>query len=269
MSTDSSVLITGAASGIGRMVVSTLQERFGRILATDVDEEALRAAATEDGWRVDLAALDVRRTEDWERALDRLGSIGVLVHVAGVIQPRWLVDVTDPELDHQLDVNLKGTILGVRAAARRMVAQGHGHLVLVNSLTGIAPSPGMSIYSASKFGARGFALAVAQELRPRGVFVTVICPDGVQTPMTDFEAGFEEAALTFSAGHMLSVEDVANGVVVALEHKPVELCLPWSRGALSKVGGLLPGLALRLTPGLVRRGRRNQQKRKEGHHEPS
>ncbi len=265
---DRRLLVTGAASGIGRRTVAALGERGDLTAAADLDMARLRATAEEDGWRdVPLVELDVRDPRAWEAALDlverRWGAIDGLVHVAGVIQPRGVLELSDAEIDHQLDVNLKGTILGFRAAARRMVPRGRGHLVLVNSMLGLAPAPGMTVYGASKFGARGFALGAAQELEPVGVHVVVVVPDGVDTPMAAYEALHDEAALTFSRRRLLTPDAVAQAIVFALDHRRLEVFLPRSRGWLSKAAGAFPRLALRLTPRLQARGLRRLRRHRE------
>ena len=201
-------LITGAASGLGRHLVGRFSKE--RVWATDVEP-----LPDEWGPEVGRSRLDVADSDSWEEALDaveaRFGPVDVLIHCAAVIQPRWALDLTDAEIDRQLSINLGGTIRGIRSVGRRMVDRGEGHLVLINSLTGLAPSPGMSVYAASKFGARGFALSAAQELGRKGVAVSLVYPDGMATPMGAFESHFPEAALTFS-GRLLSTEEVARAI---------------------------------------------------------
>jgi 3-oxoacyl-[acyl-carrier protein] reductase len=264
------MLITGAASGIGRHLVGVLSKHGEHVVATDIDREALQRAAGNDNWphdHVSTATLDVSSTQDWKRRLteviETFGRIDAVIHVAGVLQPHRVLEVTDEELDRQTDTLFKGTVRAVRESAKVMKRQGHGHIVLVNSLTGIAPTPGMSVYSGARAGARIFALGAAQELREHNIDLTVICPDGVDTPMASFEAQHEEAALTFSGKRLLTVDEVADSIEYALEHQPVELLLPVGRGVMSKVANALPALAEEVTPLLVRRGLKKIHARKE------
>ncbi len=265
------VLLTGAASGIGRHLADCLVTRGERLLATDVAVEPLENYATAQGWpqdRVRTARLDVRSTEDWEAAIaaaaTNWGRLDVLLNVAGYVHPGWIHEVDAEEIDRHIDINTKGVILGTRAAARQMVKQGHGQIVNIASLAGIAPIPGISLYSASKFAVRGFTLAVAEELRPHGVTVSVVCPDAVDTPMLDKQIDFTEAAMTFSGRRALQVEDVARAVLdVALVRKRLEVTLPRHRAWMAKLTSLWPALSRPLLPRLTQQGLRRQEAARE------
>ena len=87
-------------------------------------------------------------------------------------------------------------------------------------------------------------------------------PDAVATPMLDLQVGYEEAALTFSGSAPLTVEDITRAILeTVIPERPLELALPWTRGAMAKAGALWPGLAGRLDPLLRKKGRKNQAKR--------
>lgn len=262
-------LVTGAASGIGRRLVARLLERGQRVVATDVNEEGLHVAAEEDGWSdsVVLRTLDVRRNDQWrdvtDFAVQQLERLDLVFNVAGYLRPARTPDYTEDDVHMHFDVNVKGVIFGTRAAARVMIAQGHGHIVNVASLAGVAPIPGLTLYSASKFAVRGFSLAAAQDLKPRGVFVTAVCPDAVQTPMLDLQVDYEEAALTFSGDRTLTADDVCDAILgPVLNKRPVELLLPMHRGALAKIANVAPAVAAGLDPILRNKGAKAQQSRR-------
>ena len=263
-------LLTGAASGIGRHLTGLLAAEDRPILATDVGEAGLARAAAEEGWgdAVRTRVLDVRDASAWDAAVADVvaahGRLDLVLNVAGVIRPAHIEDVTDADLDLQLDVNLRGVIYGTRAAARQMLAQdGGGHIVNFGSLASLAPVPGLTIYSASKFAVRGFSLAAALDLRDKGVAVTVVLPDAVQTPMLDEQVGQDAAALTFSGPRPLTVEEVGRAVVDrVLPKRPLEVALPWSRAAMARTGGLWPGVAARLEAPLRKRGQKAQAQRR-------
>jgi 3-oxoacyl-[acyl-carrier protein] reductase len=263
-------LLTGCASGIGAHLTYALSSRGHRVLATDVREEALGAEAKARGWsteRVRLATLDVRNEDAWERALDEaegaFGPVDVVMNVAGCLRPAWIEDVAREDVDLHLDVNVKGTVLGTRAAARRMIRRGAGHIVNFGSLASLAAPPGLSLYAASKFAVRGFSIAVATELAPKGVAVTLVMPDAVETPMLELQVGHAEAALTFSGARALTVGDIERLVLeTVLPKRPLEVTIPASRGALARAANAAPAAARWMAPLLQQKGRAAQEKRK-------
>lgn len=265
------MLLTGCASGIGRHLTGALSARGHRLVATDLDDGALATQARERSWsheRVKLHALDVRREEHWEAALDlafdAFGGVDVLLNIAGYLHPAYVQDFTTRDLDLHLDVNVKGLMLGTRAAARRMIPGRAGHIVNIGSLASLAPVPGLSLYSASKFAVRGFTLAAATELMAHGIAVTLIMPDAVETPMLDKQVGHAEAALTFSGPKALTVEDIERVIVEhVLPDRPLEVGLPFSRSALARLANTAPGLAKLIAPAMLKQGRRRQEEIKK------
>jgi 3-oxoacyl-[acyl-carrier protein] reductase len=260
------VLLTGAASGIGRHLAGLLSARGDRLLATDVNLAALEATARHDAWpldRVQLAALDVRDPAGWrqtiQRAVDTWGKLDVLLNVAGVIQPGLVHAQTPRDIDSHLDINAKGVIYGTQAAAAVMVAQRNGQIVNLASMAALAAVPGLALYTASKWAVRGFSLAIAQELAPHGVRVSIIYPDAVETPMLDKQLDYQEAALTFSGPRLLSVDEVGRAIVEqALDQGRLEVIIPWSRGLLSKLTSCFPAMAARVLPTLTAKGLKKQ-----------
>lgn len=254
------VVVTGAASGIGRHWASVLaREPEYRLVLADVNEAGLRAAFT-PGERVCLVAFDIRSVDGWRRAveetLSRFGRIDLLFNIAGGGRPGFVLGVPFEHVDTTIDVNLKGPIYGMKAVAPVMVRQGSGHIVNVGSLASLAPTPGHELYSAAKAGLRAVSLATAVRLRPRGVFVTVVCPDLVDTPALtrQLELEPEDVALIHSGPGALSVIDVERAFFKVLRERPLELALPAWRGWLAKVNSLHPPLMLRLYGPLMRRG---------------
>jgi 3-oxoacyl-[acyl-carrier protein] reductase len=264
-------VVTGAASGIGKHLVKALAARGHSVLATDVNEPGLslwRDPGTAHASRIQAEPLDVTRPEAWERALDAaeraFGPVDVLLNVAGFLKPGFVHEVDDRAVDLHIDVNVKGVIWGTRAAARRMVARGSGHIVNFGSLASLAAVPGLCLYSASKFAVRGFSLAAAAELRPLGVHVTVLLPDAVQTPMLDLQVHYREAAMTFSGDAPLSVDDIEKVIFdKVLPKRPLEIAIPLGRGLLARLATASPEAALLLAPQLTKKGLRAQERMKK------
>lgn len=252
------VLVTGAGSGIGQHLAAVLHQCGDTVVACDINAEALPPG----GDRMAPVAFDVTDPGGWDTAIatcESHGGIDILLNVAGFLKPGWHHELSPEDVALQLDVNVKGVILGTQAASRVMRERGKGHIVTIASTAALAPIAGLSVYSASKYAVRAFSLAVAQELRGTGVAVTVLCPDAVQTPMLDAQKGEESAALTFSGPRILTVDDIAQCIVEGvLPKRPLEVWLPRSRGYLARLADLFPSLQARIEPLLRAKGQRTQ-----------
>lgn len=260
------ILVTGTASGIGRHLTGELCRRGHRVMAADLKREDLERCAQTDVWPKEnllLEAFDVRDSAAWERALDRLteawGGVDVVMNVAGVIRPGWIHELSDDDIDFHLDINFKGVAKGTRAAARRMVEVGSGHIVNIASLASMAPVPGLGLYVASKYAVRGFSMAAAHELKDKGVWVSTVCPDAVQTPMLDLQVDYPEAAMTFTAPRFLTPEDITQTLLKVLARRPVLTSIPKSRAFLARIADLFPTVAGGLNRLLRKRGDRIRQ----------
>lgn len=259
------VLVTGAASGIGRRAAELLVERGDRVVALDVDEVSLRHVGR--GWpqeRTALRRLDVREPADWEAALQeatrRWGRVDVLLNVAGVLIPGRVHETPLAAIERQLDVNVRGVMLGTRIVGEWLTKQGHGHIVNVGSLASLVPVPGIGVYSATKFAVRCYTLVAARELASSGVSVSLLCPDLVNTPMLDAQLGHEEAALAFSGPRALTADEVARCLLDrVLVTKEREVWLPTYRGWLARLSDVVPRVADTIYGVLERHGRRHQQ----------
>ena len=250
---DQVAIITGAASGVGRHFATELRRRRPqmRLVLADVNGEAL-AEAFPAGENVVLEAFDIRSVEEWQRVVDetleRFGAIDYLFNIAGIDRVAMFVDQPLGNIDALVDTNLKGALYGMRIVAGHMAARGSGHIINMASLAGVTPTPGTSIYSATKSGLRAVSIAAAVELRTRGVYVTVICPDLVATPLFDqhvADADPEAAGLIFSGPRALTVDEVSEAIFRAMRDRPLEIDLPFSRGLLSKLSSAAPGVLLR------------------------
>jgi 3-oxoacyl-[acyl-carrier protein] reductase len=259
---DQVAIITGAASGIGRHFATELHRRRPqmRLVLIDVNHEAL-AEAFPAGENVVLEAFDVRSVEEWQRVVDetleRCGAMDYLCNIAGIDRSAMFIDQPLENIDALVDINLKGPLYGMRIVAEHMAARGSGHIINMASLAGVTPTPGTAIYSATKFGLRAVSIAAAVELRSRGVFVTVICPDLVDTALFDQHLGVkdrEAVALIFSGSRALTADEVSEAIFRAMRDRPLEIDLPFSRGLLSKLSSAAPGVLLLLYEPLKRRG---------------
>jgi NAD(P)-dependent dehydrogenase (short-subunit alcohol dehydrogenase family) len=259
-------IVSGAASGIGQELAKQLLARGDRVCACDVQPTGLQALKALAGASAQLRVetLDVRDAEAWKALVAQVeaenGAVDVLANIAGVLKENWVQDATAAEVDFHFDINVKGVIFGTQAVLPSMLARGQGHIINIASLAGLSPVPGIGLYSASKFAVRGYSLVAAMELADKGIAVTAVCPDAVQTPMLDIQQGKPQTALTFSGPRALTAQEVVAAILgPVLRDRPFEIALPAWRGATAKLAGNLPQLGNKAI-GLFRKAGEKRQK---------
>ncbi|HEX4010201.1 MAG TPA: SDR family NAD(P)-dependent oxidoreductase [Solirubrobacteraceae bacterium] len=233
-------LITGATGGIGRAIARELGGRGARLILTGRRAEEL--AQLQDELRARTIACDLADRGEVERLGEAAVAAPVDILVANAALPAsgLLVDLSPAEIDRMLDVNLRAPIALARALAPGMIDRGRGHMVFISSLSGKAATPAASLYSATKFGLRGFALGLREDLRRCGIGVSVVTPGFISDAGMYARAGVK---LPPGAGTK-TPQQVADAVVRAIERNRAELDvapLPLRVGAA--IGSVAPGLA--------------------------
>ncbi len=236
------VLLTGATGGIGHAIARALHARGASLVLTGRRAEVLAPLASELG--AVALPVDLAQAQEVERLAREAGEVDVLLANAGLPASGTLDSFSVQEIDRALDVNLRAPIVLAHALAPGMVARGRGHLLFVSSVAGKATAPGSSIYSASKYGLRGFAGSLRAELRDTGVGVSTVFPGFIS------DAGmFAEADVALPPGvGTRTPQDVARAVVAAIERDRGEVDvapLPLRAGAL--LAGVAPELAARVS----------------------
>jgi NAD(P)-dependent dehydrogenase (short-subunit alcohol dehydrogenase family) len=190
-------VVTGAGSGIGAAIARELSRRGFTVVATDVDGDRARATAATlagDGWSDVLDVTDGAAAQRLADAVvDRHSRLDVWVSNAGISHMDRFVDVTEPDLDRTLAINLKGVFVCGQAAARTMQRLGRGGAIVnTASMAGKQGRvPYLADYVASKFGVIGLTQAMAYELAADGIRVNCVCPGFVATPMQERELAWE------------------------------------------------------------------------------
>ena len=245
------VLLTGASGGIGRAAAQALHARGSALVVSGRRERALADLAAELGDRVEVAVADLAEPGAAATLAERVGAVDVLVANAGLPGSGTLDSFSPAEIDRALAVNLAAPIHLARALSPAMVERGAGHLVLLSSFSGKVAAAGSSVYSATKFGLRGFGLALREELRGTGVGVTTVFPGFVS------ESGmFADARVELPRGVALrSPAQVADAVVRGIERDRGEIDVaPVAVRAAGWVAGAAPSLVAAVNRRLGARG---------------
>jgi len=213
-----SVLITGAAAGIGRATALRFAANGYLVGAFDVDTDGLAALAAELGDRHVTGELDVRDAPGWQSALDSVtertgGTLDVLVNNAGILRSGWFAEIPLADQQRIIEVNVTGVLNGCHTAYPYLKRTPGAHVVNLASASAIYGQPELAAYSASKFAVRGLTEALDLEWAADDITVRAVWPLFVDTAMVD---GMDIAS-TRSLGVRLTVDDVAEAVYDAVQ----------------------------------------------------
>jgi short-subunit dehydrogenase len=240
------VLLTGASGGIGQAIARRLAREGVQLTLTARRTELLAALARELG--AQALTFDLASRENVERLLETTGSrFDILIANAALPASGRLATLEPEQIDRALEVNLRAPIALAHGLAPGMAQRGGGQLVFIGSLSGKAASGGASVYNATKFGLRGFALSLRAELAPAAVGVSLVAPGFVS------EAGmYAETAIALPRGVTTRTPDqVADAVVRAIVEDRAEVevaSMPMRLGA--DFASLAPSLAARASRAL-------------------
>lgn len=238
----STVLLTGATGGIGYAIAKSVVDRGGRLIVTGRRGDLLKQLETEFDARALI--VDLAEADDVARLAREAGEVDILIANAALPASGTLDSFTVNEIDRALDVNLRAPMVLAHELAPAMTAKGRGHLLFMSSLLGKAAMSGTSVYSATKYGLRGFASSLRADLRDTGVGVSVVFPGVVR------EAGmFADAKVDVPRGTGTSSPDeVAGAVVSAIEKNRGEVDVaPLPVRAVSMIAGIAPEFAAGFT----------------------
>jgi short-subunit dehydrogenase len=215
-------LLTGATGGLGRAIARRLAADGATLALSGRREEDLLALAESlpgEDHRVIVA--DLAEDGEAERLAAAAAGVDILVANAGLPGAGWLAEFSADEVKRALRVNLEAPMLLARALFPEMLERGSGALVFVSSLSGKSATPRTSIYNATKFGLRGFALGLRSDLGPRGIGVSLVSPGFVRDAGMFAEAG----AKTPPGMGTTTPEAVADAVRRAIVDDKVEIAV--------------------------------------------
>lgn len=237
-------LLTGASGGIGGAIARMLHRRGAEIVVSGRRRDSLEGLASELDGRVEIVESDLAEPDAVSGLVERAGRVDLLVANAGLPSTGAIDSFTPEHLDRSLAVNLRAPIQLARALSPAMVERGAGHLVFMSSLLGKVSAGGSSVYCATKFGLRGFAFGLREDLLGTGVGVTTVFPGFIS------DAGmFADANVDLPLGvGMRTPEQVADAVARGIERDRAEIDVaPLSLRAGGWLAGAAPGLVAALS----------------------
>jgi short-subunit dehydrogenase len=238
------VLLTGATGGLGQAIARAVARAGASPILTGRRADVLEPLASETGGRA--VGCDLADPVAVDRLLEDAGEVDVLIANAGLPASGHLSSFSVAEIDRALAVNLRAPMVLARRLAEPMAARGAGHMVFVSSLSGKVASGGGAVYSATKFGLRGFALALREDLRESGVGVSVVLPGFIRGAGMFHDSG---AKLPPGVGTN-TPEQVAAAVLRAIERDKAEVeVAPLGL----RVGAAFAGLAPEMSATIQRR----------------
>ncbi len=253
-----SVVITGAGSGIGRVLALSLASQNAEVWAADILPESLTELvndAEKFGHKIHAHQVDVADRDAMGRLRDAVlaqrSSLDFWINNAGVAHLVPFKEATPEEFDRVLDINLKGLIYGTRVALEAMEAKGSGTIVNMASVAGHLPAPLMTSYNASKFGVVGFTRSLAAELRLRDspVKTLLVSPGFVNTQI--LKKGEKNGFPEWLAFLLTSPEKVAGEIVRAMISGKREIFPTLNGKVMRRMYGMFPGMTVTSSKALL------------------
>jgi short-subunit dehydrogenase len=240
------VLLSGATGGLGRAIAEALAAKGAKLVLSSRRKKELEEIARSlpgGARRHKVIVADLAKAGAADKLVADAGDIDILVANAALPGTGRLETFSKDELARALRVNLESPIMMARALAPKLAEKGEGHLVFTASLAGKVGSPRSSIYNATKFGLRGFAFGLREDLHPLGVGVSIVSPGFVR------EAGmFHDADSSPPPGlGTTTPKKVAKAVIRAIRRNRVEITVaPRRQRFVTEIGYRHPGVAARI-----------------------
>ncbi len=215
-------IVTGAARGLGLSVARSLAEAGAKVALVDVNADLLKEAEEKVravGGEAHAFSCDVtdsqRVNQVVEEVVAKWKRLDILVNNAGITRDTLIMRMKDDQWDAVIGINLRGTFLFTRAAARPMMKGQRGRIINMASVSGLTGNPGQANYSASKSGVIGLTRTVAKELAGRNITVNAVAPGFIATEMTAAlgEEILEQVKARIPLGRLGDPQDVADAVL--------------------------------------------------------
>ncbi len=240
---NSTVLITGGANGIGKLMAEgCFKEKASKVVIWDINETNLLKTAAEfqkKGFDVHPYIVDVGSSRDInstaKKVLKDVGPVDILINNAGIVVGKPFAEHSDRDIQKTLDINVAGVMRVARAFLPTMIERKKGHIVNIASAAGFIPNPNMSVYAASKWAVIGWSesLRLEMEAMKGRLHVTTVTPSYINTGMFD---GVKAPLLT----PMLEPDYIAGKVIKAIKKNTIFLQEPMMVKSIPALRGILP-----------------------------
>jgi short-subunit dehydrogenase len=246
---DQVAVITGASSGIGWEMAKRLASQgchVGLVARRRERLETLAAECQALGVRTAVASANVADRQQtlaaFRQLREALGPVDLLIANSGVGIPTPIEPMDGEAVDNMIRVNYLGVVYAIEGVLPEMLQRGRGHLAAVSSLASYKGMPGESGYCSSKAAVNVYMEGLRIQLRPRGIYVTTICPGFIKTPMTDVNE--------FPMPFVLTAEQAAAKIVRALERRKKVFNFPWQTSLMMRGLRWLPDWMVRRIVGV-------------------
>ncbi len=251
------IVVTGAAGGVGQQLVLQLLDKGATVAATDISEERLaETAKLANSDKLSTHVCDITKKESVEALLQEVlkkhKHVDGIINNAGIIQPFVKVNELDyGKIDLVMNVNFYGPLYMTKTFLPEILKRPEGHIVNVDSMGGFFPVPGQSIYGASKAAVKLMTEGLAAELLPTNVNVTIVFPGAIATDIaknSDVDFGGDKSTEEQAKGmKMLSPEKCAEIIIRAMEKNKFQVFA----GSDSKLMNLIYKLNPKMAPKMM------------------
>lgn len=245
--TDKKILVTGATGGIGQALVLQLAQQNCELVISGRNQTELKSLSSriEQASRTIVSTMtaDISKSEDCieliRGACSQLGRLDILINMAGLQVFKPLTELTAVDIEKQITINLHAPVILAQQAAILMKSQGSGQIVNIGSTFGSIAFANFSVYSAAKFGLRGFSEALRRELANTGIKVTYVAPRATRTSMNSMSV-YKMAKETGIS--MDSPEKVAGEIIKAIISEKKNHFIGFPEKLFARINAVLPNL---------------------------
>ncbi len=242
MPKNKTILVTGATSGVGRIIAVKLAKKGHQIIATGRNKKALKELAENNMMVIES---DLTTNAGIQQLVDQLPLLDVAIFSAGIGTFEYATDIHDEDVMQMVQLNIQAPMLLTKYIASSMKQRHQGQLIYIGSQAGKVATPKAAIYAATKHALIGYTNALRMELAPYQIVVTCIHPGPIDTPFIDHADKTASYRNTMEK-ILLDPETVAQATIKTIGKKTRELNLPWYMGVSSKLYALAPSLVEKL-----------------------